>query len=99
MSAINKKKIYLYGFNSDQLKIIKARNSNALFIAENKITKIINSCSAIIAPTRKSIETALEEVDFKRNNKNILKIIKDYNSYRFNLKNINRNKNCKLINY
>jgi phosphoglycerate dehydrogenase-like enzyme len=69
MSAINKKKIYLYGFNSDQLKIIKARNSNALFIAENKITKIINSCSAIIAPTRKSIETALEEVDFKRNNK------------------------------
>ena len=69
MSAINKKKIYLYGFNSDQLKIIKARNSNALFIAENKITKIINSCSAIIAPTRKSIETALEEVDFKRNKK------------------------------
>jgi D-2-hydroxyacid dehydrogenase (NADP+) len=69
MSAINKKKIYLYGFNSEQLKIIKARNSKALFIAENKITKIINSCSAIIAPTRKSIETALEEVDFKRNNK------------------------------
>ena len=69
MSTINKKKIYLYGFNSEQLKIIKARNSNALFIAENKITKIINSCNAIIAPTRKSIETALEEVDFKRNNK------------------------------
>ena len=69
MSVINKKKIYLYGFNSEQLKIIKARNRNALFVAENKITKIINSCNAIIAPTRKSIETALEEVDFKRNNK------------------------------
>tara|TARA_Y100000389_G_C17463864_1_gene523880 strand:- start:1494 stop:2453 length:960 start_codon:yes stop_codon:yes gene_type:complete len=69
MSTINKKKIYLYGFNSEQLKIIKARNSNALFIAENKITKIINSCNAIIAPTRKSIETALEKVNFKKNNK------------------------------
>ena len=67
MKAINKKKIYLYGFNTEQLKIIKAKNTNALFIAENKITKIINSSNAIIAPTRKSIETALDNVDFKKN--------------------------------
>ena len=43
--SINKKKIYLYGFNSEQLKIIKNKNKNALFIDENKITEKINSMS------------------------------------------------------
>ena len=68
MTKINKKKIYLYGFNSEQVKIIKAKNKNALFIDENIITKTINSCHAILAPNRKSIETALEKVEFKKNN-------------------------------
>ena len=63
-----KKKIYLYGFNSEQIKIIKNKNKNATFVIENKITKIINSCNAIIAPTRKLIETALDKIDFKKNN-------------------------------
>ena len=67
MSTINKKKIYLHGFNSEQIKIIRDKNKNVIYIIENKITKIINDCNAIIAPTRKSIENALEKVDFKKN--------------------------------
>ena len=59
MTKKNKKKIYLYGFDSKQVKIIKAKNKNALFIDENIITKTINSCHAILAQNRKSIETAL----------------------------------------
>jgi phosphoglycerate dehydrogenase-like enzyme len=43
-------------------------NKNAKFIYEHKITNKINLCHAIIAPTRKLIETALERVDFKKNN-------------------------------
>ena len=67
--SINKKKIYLFGFNSEQIKIIKNRNRNTEFINENKITNKINLCHAIIAPNRNSIETALEKVEFKKNNK------------------------------
>lgn len=67
MSIINKKKIYLYGFNSEQVKIIKAKNKNAIFVIENKVTKKINNCHAILAPTRNSITSALEKVDFKKN--------------------------------
>ena len=67
MNKNNLKVIYLYGFNSEQLKIIKDKNKRAIFIAENKITKIINTCQAVIAPTRKSIETALEKINFKKN--------------------------------
>ena len=66
--SIIKKKIYLFGFNSEQLRIIKKMNKNSKFISENKITNKINSCHAIIAPTRKLIETALERVNFKKNN-------------------------------
>ena len=66
--SIIKKKIYLFGFNSEQLRIIKKMNKNSKFISEHKITNKINSCHAIIAPTRKLIETALERVNFKKNN-------------------------------
>ena len=69
MKMIDKKIIYLYGFDSEQLKIIKKKNKNILFISENKITNKINSCNAIIAPTRKSIETVLKKINFKKNNK------------------------------
>ena len=68
MTKIKKKKIYLYGFNSEQVKIIKAKNKNVLFIDEDVVTETINSCNAILAPNRKSIETALEKVEFKKNN-------------------------------
>ena len=66
--SIIKKKIYLFGFNSEQLRIIKKMNKNSKFISEHKITDKINSCHAIIAPTRNLIETALERFNFKKNN-------------------------------
>ena len=41
MTKIKKKKIYLYGFNSEQVKIIKAKNKNVLFIDEDVVTETI----------------------------------------------------------
>lgn len=58
--------IYLYGFNLDQIKIIKNNYKKVFFIVENKITQAINTANAIIAPTRKSIEQVLKRINFKK---------------------------------
>ena len=65
----NRKTIYLYGFNNEQIKIIKKKNPKGIFIIERKISEKINNCDAIVAPTRLKIEQVLSRVNFTNNTK------------------------------
>lgn len=62
-----KKKIYLHGFKNQQLKTIKRKFKNTNFIIENNITSKVNSCDAVVAPTRMKMESVLRKIDFKKN--------------------------------
>ena len=62
-----KKKIYLLGFSSIQIKIIKKKFKNILFIFNKKnIFKYIYDCDAIISVTRKEVDNYLFKLDFKK---------------------------------
>ena len=43
-------------FDSEQVKIIKAKNKNVLFIDEDVVTETINSCNAILAPKENQLK-------------------------------------------
>ncbi len=61
-----RKKIYLHGFNKEQINIIKKKNPKGIFVTEKKISEQIYVCDAVLSPTRLKVEEVLPKINFKK---------------------------------